>query len=139
MGVDIGICKYIPEREEKIAELTILQKLKGTRGQKAGEELDELYEKMFKEDYDSLKSPEVKQFRGSRMYNLWYKIYFNTIEVEFSFYNLYHNTRVTPDMIKNIVEDMEKLLPIFDMEERIEELLKFFRYCVENNLMIYPA
>ena len=139
MGVDIGICKYIPEREEKIAELNILRKLKGIMGKAAEDELDEIYENMFKEVNEWKGIPPIDQFRGYRMFNLWYKIDLNTLDMEFSFYNLYHSTRVTPDMIKDIVEDMEKLLPVSDMKERMEELLKFFRYCVANNLMIYPS
>lgn len=138
MGVDIGICKYIPEREEKIAELNILRKLKGVKGQNAEEELDKIYDNMCKEINEWKDIPPIDQFGGARMFNLWYKINLNTLNLEFSFYKLYSNTRVTPDRIKNIVEDMEKLLPLSDMKEHMEELIKFFKYCVANNLMIYP-
>lgn len=141
MGVDIGICKYIPEREEQIAELNILQNLRGTKGQKAKEKLDEIYDSMYKEYKEilELKSPEIAQFLGQRMFNLWYNVDLHTIDLEFSFYNLYHNTRVTPDMLKDIVDDMEKLLPVSDMKERMEVLIKFFKDCIANNLMIYPT
>jgi hypothetical protein len=144
MGVDIGICKYIPEREEKIAELNILSKLKGIMGETAKKERYEIYEKMHKEISevfeDDAENP-AQHFKGHRMFNLWYRINLKTFDLEFSFYDLYGETRVTPDIITDIIHDLKMLLEIKenDNRERMEYLLKFFEYLVNNNLMIYPA
>lgn len=140
MGVDIGICKYTPEREERIEKLDILRRLKGEPGKVANRRLDQLYDEMSKEITSSYVGNPAERFKGQRMFNLWYNISTKTVNVEFSFYNLYHSTRVTPSMINDIVADIKKLLPSADEEEReqMEYLLEFFEYLLENNLMIYP-
>jgi hypothetical protein len=141
MGVDIGVCKYIPEREERIKRLEILERLSGDEGKKYELELQELFDNEITKENDELgEIPEVDLYLGQRMFNLWYGLQTKVIDVEFSFFKEFSEERVSPDKIRNIIFDIELLFPVADseMKEIMEEQLVFYKYLVEHNLMIYP-
>lgn len=144
MGVDIGICKYIPEREEKIIRLELLSKLPKEEGKKYKEELYDLYYNEIHKEYYELekqKIPELDGLIGYRMFNLWYEIDTLTVKIEFSFYNKYCDKRVYPEEIQKIVEDMQRLISVADddIQGAMEYHIKFYQYLLSHNLMIYPA
>jgi hypothetical protein len=143
MGVDIGVCKYIPKREYKIKKLRLLTKLpEGDENRKAREELQKLFDEEIHVECEELQNKKIPEldYIGQRMFNLWWEINTHTIEIEFSFYKLYSDIRVIPEEIKNIIHDIKLLHPSADkeMKKSMEKQLLFFEYLVKNNLMIYP-
>lgn len=141
MGVDIGVCKYDFERERRIERLKILSSLPGNEGLLYKAELDQIYDEIG-EEYTKIvnecRDDENLGLIGARMFNLWYEIDTKTIKIEFSFYKKYSNFRVYPDELLSIVQDMEILLPISSMQERMKYMINFLQWVIKNNYMIYP-
>jgi len=142
MGVDIGVCKFLPVREEKIARLEVLRALPGKEGKKADEELDMLYDaEIFPECERLRKEIPGLTLAGSRMLNLYYSIQLEYTNIEFSFYTELSDKRVLPATTVKILNDMRTLMRIADDDEKesMEYVADFLQCVCDNDLVIYPS
>lgn len=142
MGVDIGVCKYNPERELEIQRLELMSKLPGDEGEKYDKQLNELFETLHKE-HNELEKQKIPQLHyiGYRMSNLWFRIdEFEILDpIEFSYGKKFNGRRLTPTQLAELSNDISRLWNIADdeMKDKMESIMNFLSYIIEHNLMIY--
>ena len=149
MGIDIGVCKYDAEREFSMARHEILSNLPGDEGEESKEIYSKLWHSCTKEfTYKMAQESglDCLSIVGARMHNLDYSIRLHYTEISFHFFDTFtydrKKVRVYRVSLQAVAEDMERVLKLVDdfyEREWFKKRILFYRYIIDNDLMIYSC
>lgn len=131
MSVSIGVCKYIPEREEELRTLKHKLQMTPYQHDRIGFLFDER-----SDESEELAKNDPTGLTGYSASNLWIELDFGYFKKEISIREkLMNDQNIFPEESKRIRDSLQQMSKCFP--EAVGPTLRFFEWVVEKNLVVF--